>query len=121
MRVSPGECVAWRWQAARSAGRCPPPCALGTSSEPRLPRSGGEGRATRRSSSTPAAAEGAAEQQQQQQSPALAHLHVRKRQQREVNAMLAVIGRFKASGRIQVDDPEDQAKVMGHLNAHPET
>lgn len=57
------------------------------------------------------------QQQQQQQAPRL--LHAKKRQQREVNAMLAVIGRYKASGRIQVDDPEDQAKVMAALDLAP--
>lgn len=42
---------------------------------------------------------------------------MRKRQQREVNGLLAVIGRYKASGVVQTEDLEDQAKVTAHTAA----
>ena len=55
--------------------------------------------------------ESVASEQQQQQQQQRAPPKVRKRQQREVNALLAVIGRFKASGKVQTEDPADQAKA----------
>lgn len=69
-----------------------------------------EGCITHGCSSTPIGQDTAeGQQQQQQQAPRI--LHISKGQRREVNAMLAIIGRYKASGIIEVEDPQDMTKV----------
>ena len=77
----------------------------------------GAGCVTRSRAGTPNAGEAASAEQQKHQQQQQAPTLMRKRQQREVNGLLAVIGRYKASGVVQTEDLEDQAKVTAHTAA----